>query len=120
LKSKIGRVSKKDKSDAFLIYKVYELSLIRNNTHLYFREITVIDAELRPLLMKKQAVFKDLHRMYCLHEIGVDVSNDVKILEDALKDIRREIVEKATEVIPRFIEVAEALELNRDDINGLT
>ncbi len=120
LKSKIGRVSKSDRGDAFTLYKVYELSLIKGDTHKYFRLLTIIDVELRPLLMKEQMIYKNLQRVQRMGEVGVDVSSDVEGYERQLKSIRVEIVEKAIKVVPRFIEIAEALGLSRDDINGLT
>ena len=120
LKNKIGRVSKSDRGDAYLIYKVYELSLMKRNTHRYFRQLTIIDVELRPLLMKEQIIYKNLDRIRKMREIGIDVSSDVEEYEKKLENVRREIVEKATEVIPGFIEVAEALGLSREDVNGLT
>ena len=43
LKTRTGRVSKSDNGDAYLIWKVYELSLIKNNTHRYFRLLTIVD-----------------------------------------------------------------------------
>ncbi|MCL7390362.1 MAG: hypothetical protein LZ173_10615, partial [Thaumarchaeota archaeon] len=48
LKAKVGRVSKDDRGDAFLLWKAYELSLTKNNTHRYFRQLTIVDVELRP------------------------------------------------------------------------
>ena len=57
LKAKTGRVSKSDKGDAYLLWKVYELSLIKNNTHKYFNPLTIVDVELRPLLMKEELLY---------------------------------------------------------------
>jgi hypothetical protein len=53
LKTRTGKVSKTDEGDAFLLWKVYELSLIKNNTHRYFKPLTIVDIELRPLLMRE-------------------------------------------------------------------
>jgi hypothetical protein len=58
LKIKTGKVSKSDEGDAFLLWKIYELSLIKNNTHRYFKTLTIIDIELRPLLMREYVVQK--------------------------------------------------------------
>jgi len=54
LKARTGKVSKSDKGDAYILWKIYELSLslIKNNAHRYFRQLTLIDVELRPLLMR--------------------------------------------------------------------
>ncbi len=105
------RLSKTDKSEVYLLWKAYELSLIKGNTHKYFKELTVVDVELRPLLMRGQMIYRSLQRM---REAGVDVLSDIKEYEGQLK-----IVEKATKIIPRLEEVAEALGLDRDDVNGL-
>jgi hypothetical protein len=119
LKAKVGKVSKDDKGDAFLLWKAYELSLIKNNTHRYFRLLTIVDVELRPLLMKEQMLYKNLQRIHRASIIGVDVGSDVKILKEMVEDARREIVDKAVQIIPRFIDIADSLGLNRDDISGL-
>jgi len=37
-----------------------------------------------------------------------------------VEDVRREIVEKATRLIPRFMDIAKNLGLDVDDVNGLT
>jgi len=63
LKAKTGRVSKSDDGDAYLLWKVDELSLVKNNTHRYFRLLTIIDVELRPLLMKEELLYKNLQRV---------------------------------------------------------
>ncbi len=120
LKSKTGRVSKSDRGDAFLLWKVYELSLIKKNTHRYFKEINNVDVELRPLLMKENILYKTLQKLQAMKEVGVDVLNEIKEYEEKLKNIRMEIVEKAFNVIPRFNEIAEGLGLGKEDISGLT
>lgn len=56
MKTKNGKVTKTDKGDSFLLWKIYELSLMKKNTHRYFKEINEIDVELQPLLMKDRAV----------------------------------------------------------------
>ncbi|MCL7391563.1 MAG: hypothetical protein LZ171_05940, partial [Thaumarchaeota archaeon] len=81
LKAKVGRVSKSDKGDAYILWKIYELSLIKRNTHRYFKPLTIIDVELRPLLMREQMLYKDLQRVRNASVVGVDVGGDVKILE---------------------------------------
>jgi len=119
LKAKTGRVSKSDEGDAYLLWKVYELSLIKKNTHRYFRLLTIVDVELRPLLMKETLLYKNLQRIHRASMAGVDVGSDVKMLEKMTEDIKREIVDKAIEIIPRFIDIAECLRLNIDDVNEL-
>jgi len=43
LKAKTGKVSKSDEGDSLLLWKVYELSMTKNNTHRYFKPLTNID-----------------------------------------------------------------------------
>jgi hypothetical protein len=119
LKAKIGRVSKDDRGDAFLLWKAYQLSLIKRNTHRYFRHLTIVDVELRPLLMKEEMLYRNLQRMRDASVIGVDFGSDVKMLEKMVEDAREEIADKAVLIIPRFIDIANSLGLDRDGINGL-
>ena len=120
LKNKTGKVSKTDKGDAYLIYKVYELSLIKGNIHKYFKPLTIIDVELRPLLMRESMLYRSLRRVQGANMIGIDVGVDVKILERMVEDVRREIVDKAFKLIPGFIDVAKGLGLDMDYVDGLT
>jgi hypothetical protein len=119
LKARVGRVSKSDEGDAYILWKIYELSLIKNNTHSYFKPLTIIDVELRPLLMKEEMLYRNLQRMRNASVIGVDFGSDVKMLEKMVEDARKEIADKAVLIIPRFIDIANSLGLDRDDINGL-
>ena len=119
LKAKIGKASKTDKGDAFLLWKVYELSLIKNNTHRYFRPLTIVDVELRPLLMREEMLYRNLQRVRNASIIGVDVESDAKILEKKVEEVRREIVDRAVRLIPTFIDITECLGLDLDDVNGL-
>jgi len=120
LKTRTGRVSKSDDGDAYLPWKVYELSLVKNNTHRYFRLLTIVDVELRPLLMEEEMFYRNLQRIRNASIVDVDVGSDVKILEKMVEDVRREIVNKATKLIPGFTDIAKNLGLDRNDINGLT
>jgi hypothetical protein len=119
LKARVGKVSKDDKGDAFLLWKAYQLSLTKNNTHRYFKPLTIIDVELRPLLMREQMLYRNLQRVWNASMVGVDVGGDVKILEEIVEDARKEIADKAVLIILRFIDIANSLGLDRDDINGL-
>jgi len=119
LKAKTGRISKTDRGDAFLLSKVYELSLIKNNTHRYFRLLTIVDVELRPLLMKEELLYKNLQRVQRASMIGVDIGSNVKTLEKMVEDVRREIIDKAARLIQGFMDTAKCLRLNVDDVNGL-
>jgi len=120
LKAKVGKVSKTDEGDAYLLWKVYELSLVKNNTHRYFRLLTIVDIELRPLLMKEMMLYRNLQRVQRASMIGVNVGSDIRMLEKIVKDARREIIDKATKLTPEFMNIAKSLGLDRDDINGLT
>jgi hypothetical protein len=107
------------RGDAYILWKIYELSLIKNNTHRYFKPLTIIDVELRPLLMKEQMLYRNLQRVRNASIIGIDVGSNVRILEEMVEDVRREVVDKAIKIIPRFIDIANSLGLDGDDINGL-
>ena len=119
LKARTGKVSKSDKGDAYILWKIYELSLVKRNTHRYFKPLTIIDVELRPLLMKEEMLYRNLQRMRNASVIGVDFGSDVKMLEKMVEDARKEIVNKAINIIPRFMDIADSLGLDRDDVNGL-
>jgi hypothetical protein len=119
LKARVGRVSKSDEGDAYILWKIYELSLIKRNTYRYFRQLTIVDVELRPLLMREQMLYRNLQRIHRASMIGVDVGSDTKVLEKMVEDARKEIIDKAVQIIPRFIDMANSLGLDRDDINGL-
>ena len=62
--------------------------------------------------------YRNLQRVRNASIVGVDVGGNVKMLEKMVEDARRETVEKAIKVIPEFMNVANSLGLNRDDING--
>jgi len=119
LKAKTGKVSKTDKGDAFLLWKVYELSLTKRNTHRYFKPLTIIDIELRPLLMRERILYRNLQRVQKASMFDVDVGSDLKMLKKMVEDARREVVNRAIRLIPGFIDIAKCLGLDRDDINGL-
>jgi len=120
LKAKTGRVSKSDNGDAYLLWKVYELSLVKNNTYRYFRLLTIVDVELRPLLMRENMLYENLQRIRNASMVGVDVGSNVKILEKMVEDVRREIIDRAIKLIPGFMDIAKSLGLDSEDINGLT
>jgi hypothetical protein len=92
-------VPKDDKGDAYLLWKVYELSLIKRNAHRYFMLLTIVDVEVRPLLMGEEMLYRNLQRIRNTSIVGVDVGSDVRILEKTIENVRREIVDKATKII---------------------
>jgi hypothetical protein len=51
--------------------------------------------------------------------VDVDAGSNVKMLEKIIEDVRRETIDKATRLIPKFIDIAKSLGLDRDDTNGL-
>ena len=67
--------------DAYLLWKLYELSLVRNNTHRYFKLLTIVDVELRPFLMKEKILCMNLQRIRNTLVIDVDTESNVKILK---------------------------------------
>ena len=73
LKDKVGKVSRTDKRDAFMLWQVYQSSLTDNNTHRYFRLSATIDVVLRPLLIRAEMLYKNLQRIRNTIIVGVDV-----------------------------------------------
>jgi hypothetical protein len=69
--------------------------------------------------MKEEMLYRNLQRMRNASVIGVDFGSDVKMLEKMVEDARKEIVNKAINIIPRFMDIADSLGLDRDDVNGL-
>jgi hypothetical protein len=69
--------------------------------------------------MREHMLYRNLQRVRNAGIVGVDVGGDVKILEEMVEDARKEIVDKAIQIIPRFIDIANSLGLGGDDINGL-
>jgi predicted metal-dependent hydrolase len=69
--------------------------------------------------MKEEMLYRNLQRMRNASVIGVDFGSDVKMLEKMVEDARKEIADKAVLIILRFIDIANSLGLDRDDINGL-
>jgi hypothetical protein len=64
-------------------------------------------------------LYRNLQRIRSAGVVGVDVGGDVKILEEMVEDARGETVDKAIKIIPKFMDIANNLGLNRDDISGL-
>jgi len=116
----ITTIPKIIKHPAYLLWKVYELSLVKNNTHRYFKLLTIVDVELRPLLLKEMILYKDLQKIRNASMIGVDIGSDVKMLEKMVEDVRKEIVNETINIIPRYMKIANSLGLDREDIGGLT
>ncbi|MCL7402713.1 MAG: hypothetical protein LZ168_08045 [Thaumarchaeota archaeon] len=69
--------------------------------------------------MKEQMLYRNLQRVRNASVIGIDVGSNIRILEEMVEDARREIVNKAINIIPRFTDIANSLGLGKDDIDGL-
>ena len=69
--------------------------------------------------MKEQSLYRNLQKAQMAGIVGVDVGSDVEILEKMVEDARKEIANKAIHIIPRFINIANTLGLDRNDVNGL-
>ena len=64
-------------------------------------------------------LYRNLQRIRSASVVGVDVGGDAKILEKMVEDTRKEIVDKAIEIIPGFTDIADSLGLDGDDVSGL-
>jgi len=64
-------------------------------------------------------LYENLQRIRNTSIFDVDVESDVEMQEKRLKDVRREIVDRAIKLIPGFIDIAKSLGLDMDDVNGL-
>ena len=113
LKRKFGKW-KTDYGDAYVLSRIHGMPKA-------FAEVTPLDVEFKPLLMRERRVVKILNELYQLQALGVYVEDEViKDHKKWLTEIREEIVEKAQERIPRFTEIAEKLGLDNDDVNALS
>ncbi|MEM1976384.1 MAG: hypothetical protein QXX29_00605 [Nitrososphaerota archaeon] len=113
LKERFGR-KKTDYGDAYILSRIHEYK------PRLFKEITPLDVEFKPLLMKERRASKVLMGLRRMRMLGIDVENEIKNHEEWLKKVRGEIVENAMEKIPGFMEIAEELGLNSNDINALS
>ncbi len=113
LKKRFGR-KKTDYGDAYI------LSRIRDEVPKAFAEITPLDAVFKPLLIKERALARQLMRLQQMLELGIDFEEEIRDCEERLMEVRGEIVENAVEKIPGFMEIAEELGLNSNDINALS
>lgn len=110
LKARFGK-KKTDYGDAYILSKI-------PLNWKWFREITYIDAEIRPLLTLEKTYYKNYQRLSRLKDLGVDVDKDIDEVRYRMHRIRSEVVEKALEMIPRFKEIRRKLRLE-EDLNGL-
>jgi len=47
--------------------------LTKRNTHRYFRHLTIVDVEMRPLLIREEMLYRNLQRTQNAGIVGVDV-----------------------------------------------
>jgi len=120
LRKRFKDVKKSDYGDAYILWKVYQVGILKGNAHKWFKRLTMIDVELKPFLMLERMYDRWLRRTRQYATLGVDVAVDLELFEDGVEDLRRIIVAKAREVWPRFMEVAAKLGLDEDDLGGLT
>ncbi|MEM0328984.1 MAG: hypothetical protein QXW02_01190 [Nitrososphaerota archaeon] len=112
LKKRFGK-SKTDYGDAYILSRIYGVPKA-------FREITPLDVEFKPLLVKEKMLADELQRLRQRQELGVNVEDVISIIKEELEKARQEIVEKARERIPRFTDIAEELGLSDNDVNALS
>jgi len=112
LKKRFGR-KKTDYGDAYI------LSRIRDEVPKAFAEVTPLDVEFKPLLIKEKALARQLMRLQQMLELGIDVEEEIRDCEKKLNKVRSEIVEKAMKKIPEFMNIAEKLGLSNNDVNAL-
>lgn len=112
------KVKKTDFGDAFLLWKVYELSRIKGNTHKWFRPITVVDVELKPILVLERDLRRMKTRLEGRRSLGIDVGDEIKRIEKDLEGVRLRLIERSREVAPWMIEVARKVGV--DSVAGVT
>jgi len=105
---------KTDYGDAYILSRIHEYK------PRLFKEITPLDVEFKPLLMRERALARELMGLRWMLELGIDVKDEITYYEERLRNIRGEIVENAAEKIPGFMEVAEKLGLDNEDVNALS
>ena len=116
---KTREVKKTDYGDSYVLWKVYETGISMGNVHKWFKPITIMDVEVRPLLMKEAAVARMIDRLERMKMMGVQV-NEVEKMKKLLQSIRCEIVEKGFNLMPWLSRVSGELGLEKDDLNALT
>ena len=112
-------VKKTDYGDAYILWKVHEMRALKGDTHKWFRRLTMIDVELRPLLIKERVYRKWLKKTRQYEDLGIDMGGE-NFLKHMLDETRKTIVVKARKLWPGFMEIANRLGLSEDDLGGLT
>jgi len=112
-------VKKTDYGDAYILWKVHEMGALKGDTHKWFRRLTMIDVELRPLLIKERVYRRWLKKTRQYEDLGIDMGGE-NFLKHMLEKTRKTIVVKARKLWPGFMEIANRLGLSEDDLGGLT
>ena len=116
---KSGDVRKSDFGDAYLLWKVYERGVAKGNLHKWFKPISIVDVELRPLLMKEAIVAKTVDRLEKLEDVDVQVA-EVEEMKELLQGIRRQIVDRGFKLMPWLQEISKRMGLDGEDMYALT
>ncbi|MEM1818206.1 MAG: hypothetical protein QXQ80_05425, partial [Nitrososphaerota archaeon] len=66
----------------------YILSRIRDEVPKAFAEITPLDVEFKPLLMKERTPARQLMRLQQMLELGIDVEDEIRDCEKKLNKVR--------------------------------
>ena len=80
---KTREVKKTDYGDSYVLWKVYETGISMGNVHKWFKPITIVDVELRPLLMKEELISRAVDKLDTAIDLGVkadEVEEDFGIL----------------------------------------
>lgn len=113
-------VKKTDFGDAYILWRLYKIGVKRGNIHKWFKLITEVDVELRPLLMFEKTLWDSLISLRHKAEIGVELPDAEEEVERRLRKVREMIVSKAESIIPRFRLIAKEMRLGEGDLAGLT
>jgi len=113
LKAKFGR-KKTDHGDAYILSRIHDCK------PKVFKEVTPLDVEFKPLLMKERRASKVLMGLHRMRVLGIDVEDEIKDYEKRLMEVRGEIVERSRNKIPRFADVAKEFGLNDNDVYALS
>ena len=116
---KTREVKKTDYGDSYVLWKVYETGISMGNVHKWFKPITIVDVELRPLLMKEELISRAVDKLDTAIDLGVK-ADEVEEVKELLQGIRWEIVDRGFKLMPWLSRVSRELGLERDDLNALT
>ena len=116
---KTREVKKTDYGDSYVLWRVYETGISMGNVHKWFKPITIVDVELRPLLMKEELISRAVDKLDTAIDLGVK-ADEVEEVKELLRRVRREIVDRGFKLMPWLSRISGELGLERDDLNALT